>query len=328
MCRGRNAPAVFPEAHTISTPVVVTEHLTKDYGPFRAVHDVSFEVGAGEVLGLLGPNGSGKTTILRILTGYLQPSGGTARIAGFDVVEQSLEARRHIGYVPEDVPLYGNMTVDEFLAFMGRIKGLYGSPLREAIDSSIEKLSLQPMRRRAIRKLSRGYRQRVAIAQALLNKPELLILDEPSNGLDPRQIIELRELIRWLAESHTVLVTSHILGEIERVASRVAVLLQGRLLAVESLDQLGHPRLRLRVRASTAEPVQTIIESAPGVVRVVSAASGEDGTHRFVVEIAEGSAAENIAAALTMGGVGLLEMTETRVDLENLFLDLTGGAAA
>lgn len=328
MRRGRNAPVVFPEAHTISTPVVVTEHLTKDYGSFRAVHDVSFEVGAGEVLGLLGPNGSGKTTILRILTGYLQPSGGTARIAGFDVVEQSLEARRHIGYVPEDVPLYGNMSVDEFLAFMGRIKGLYGAPLREAIDSAVEKLSLQPMRRRAIRKLSRGYRQRVAIAQALLNKPELLILDEPSNGLDPRQIIELRELIRWLAESHTVLVTSHILGEIERVATRVAVLLQGRLLAVESLDQLGHPRLRLQVRAASPEQVRSIVEAVPGVVRVVSTAPGSEGVHRFVVEVSDSSAAEAIAAAVTMGGVGLVELTETRVDLENLFLEITGRAAA
>jgi len=282
------------------------------------------------VLGLLGPNGSGKTTILRILTGYLQPSRGTARIAGFDVVERGLEARRHIGYVPEDVALYGSMVVEEFLAFMGGIKGLHGRALREAIDSTIPKLALEPMRRRAIRKLSRGYRQRVAIAQALLNEPELLILDEPSNGLDPRQIIELRELIRRLAATHTILVTSHILSEIERVATRVAVLLEGRLLAVETLNQSheGRLRLRLQVRHTSAEPVRTVLESVPGLVAIVSSAAVSDGVQRFVVEVEDRSATTEIAAAVTAAGFGLIELTETRTDLEQLFLELTGEMAA
>src|SRR5450759_3572861 len=212
------------------TPVIVADCLTKYYGHRLAVDDVSFEVGAGEVLGLLGPNGSGKSTILRMLTGYLHPTSGRARIAGYDVMGQGLEARRRVGYVPEDVPLYAHMRVDEFLAFMGRLKGVKESRLDGAVDAACERLSLDRVRQLGISKLSRGYRQRVAIAQALLNDPDLLILDEPTNGLDPRQIIDVRELIRSLSARHTILVTSHILSEIERVATRVAILLDGRLL--------------------------------------------------------------------------------------------------
>ena len=210
-------------------PVLVADRLSKRYGARLAVDDVSFVVEAGEVMGLLGPNGSGKTTVLRLLTGYLHPSSGTARIAGFDVVEAGLAARRYVGYVPEDVPLYSHMRVDEFLAFMGRLKGLVGRPLRDGVASVCQRLHLSQVRSTAIGKLSRGYRQRVAIAQALLNNPPLLLLDEPTNGLDPRQIIEMRELIRALAATHTILVTSHILSEIEKIAHRVAILLDGRL---------------------------------------------------------------------------------------------------
>ena len=224
-------------------PVIIAEHLTKHYGRRLGVDDVSFEASAGEVLGLLGPNGSGKTTILRILTGYLQASSGRASVAGFDIVDQGLEARRRIGYVPEDVPLYASMRVDEFLAFMGRLKGLDGEALQRAVEATCARLALDAVRRVAIGKLSRGYRQRVMIAQALLNDPEVLILDEPTNGLDPRQIIEVRELIRSLAARHTILVTSHILTEIERVATRVAILLNGRLLSTQSLEHGQEPEI-------------------------------------------------------------------------------------
>jgi ABC-2 type transport system ATP-binding protein len=308
-------------------PVVVADHLTKHFGRRPAVDDVSFEVGAGEVLGLLGPNGSGKTTILRILTGYLHANSGHALIAGFDVVEQGLEARRRIGYVPEEVPLYTNMRVDEFLTFMGQLKGLAADQLRDAVNAGCAQLSLDEVRRLAICKLSRGYRQRVMIAQALLNDPDLLILDEPTNGLDPRQIIEVRELIRSLAARHTILVTSHILSEIERVATRVAILLKGRLLTVQSLDQGVSPRLRLRVRSASPESVQIAFRAVPGVTNVLSVTPVYDGVQDFVVEIEELSAAEALAAALAAGGFGLLEMTETRTDLEGLFLDLTSRAA-
>ena len=198
-------------------PVVRVEHLTKFYGARRAVDDVSFDMQPGEVMGLLGPNGSGKSTILRILTGYLQPTSGRAQVCGFDVVTQSLQARRCVGYVPEDVPLYVQMRVHEFLTFMGRLRGLEGAACARAIDEVVERLSFGPYRHQLIGKLSRGYRQRVAIAQALLGQPKLLILA--------------------LASDMAVLVTSHILIEVERVAHRVAILLDGRLLAVQALAE-------------------------------------------------------------------------------------------
>src|SRR5437870_15137 len=216
-------------------PVIVADQLSKRYGSCLAVDGVSFEVASGEVMGLLGPNGSGKTTILRMLTGYVCPSSGTAQVAGFDVVQEGLEARRYIGYVPEDVPLYTHMRVDEFLAFMGRLKGLARSPLYNSIAAVCKRLELSHVQHTAIGRLSRGYRQRVAIAQALLNNPPLLILDEPTNGLDPQQIIEMRELIRSLGGERTIVVTSHILGEIQRVADRVAILLAGQLLGVHAV---------------------------------------------------------------------------------------------
>jgi ABC-2 type transport system ATP-binding protein len=309
-------------------PVVVAEHLTKRYGRRLGVDDVSFEAGAGDVLGLLGPNGSGKTTILRILAGYLHASSGRASVAGFDVVGQGLEARRRIGYVPEEVPLYTGMRVDEFLAFMGRLKGLDARRLHYAVDASCSRLALDDVRSVAIGKLSRGYRQRVMIAQALLNEPELLILDEPTNGLDPRQIIEVRELIRSLSARHTILVTSHILTEIERVATHVAILLQGRLLTVQPLEQGAATRLRLKVRSASTDSVRARLGAVPGVARVVSAAASADGVHDFVVELTGPSTAEDVAASLAAGGLGLLEMTETRPDLERLFLELTSRAAA
>jgi ABC-2 type transport system ATP-binding protein len=237
-----------------AVPVVRVEHLTKRYGTRCAVDDVSFDMRPGEVMGLLGPNGSGKSTILRILTGYLQPSSGSAQVCGMDVVSRSLEARRSVGYVPEDVPLYPQMRVHEFLRFMGRLRGLEGAECTRAIEEVFERLSFGRFRDQLVGKLSRGYRQRVAIAQALLGRPKLLVLDEPTNGLDPRQIIEVRELIRALAGDMAILVTSHILVEIERVAHRVAILLDGRLLGVHSLADAPTSLEELFLSLTEGEP--------------------------------------------------------------------------
>jgi ABC-2 type transport system ATP-binding protein len=308
-------------------PVIVADQLTKWYGPRLAVDHISLEVEAGEVMGLLGPNGSGKTTILRILTGYLRPSAGTARIAGLDVVNDSLAARARVGYVPEDVPLYGWMGVREFLTFMARLKGLERRAAAGAVDAAIERLALGDVRRLLIGKLSRGYRQRVAIAQALLGKPDLLIFDEPTNGLDPRQIIEMRGHIRALAGERTVLVTSHILGEIERVADRVAILLGGRLLGVHGLRAGGlGQRFRLKVRGE-GKAVHACLARVAGVQRVsVERESGADRTTYFV-DAEAGRVAEALATAVVAGGFGLLELTPAPVDLEAVFLGLTHGDA-
>jgi ABC-2 type transport system ATP-binding protein len=305
-------------------PVIVAHQLSKRYGTRLAVDRVSFAVEAGEVMGLLGPNGSGKTTILRLLTGYLRPSSGTACVAGFDVAHEGLRARQHVGYVPEDVPLYTHMRVEEFLAFMGRLKGLSGQALQEGIAVVCARLALVSVQRTVIGKLSRGYRQRVAIAQALLNNPPLLILDEPTNGLDPHQIIEIRELIRALACTQTILVTSHILGEIEKVANRVAILLDGRLLAVHTLGSSPEaPCLRLTIRGWPRDQVQACLQAVPGVERVTVEGMVPGEVADYVVQVSGLDLAETLAVALVASGFGVLAMQAARLDLETVFLQLT-----
>ena len=219
------------------SPVVLAQHVTKWYGPRRAVTDVSFAIEPGEIVGLLGPNGSGKSTIFRMLTGYLVPTSGRIEVAGLDVVTDSLAVRRAIGYVPEDAPLYDHMTVVEFLRFMASIKGLRGAAARSAVDAAAERLDLTRVMKLLTGKLSRGFRQRVSIAQALLGDPKVLVLDEPTSGLDPHQVIAVRDLIQSLAGRHTVLIASHILPEIEKIASRVMILLDGGLLTADALKE-------------------------------------------------------------------------------------------
>src|SRR5215471_3226591 len=305
--------------------VIVAEQLTKWYGPRLAVDHVSFTVGAGEIMGLLGPNGSGKTTILRIFTGYLRPSSGAARIADLDVVDDALAARRRVGYVPEDAPLYPGMGVAEFLRFMGRLKGLAGAGLTAAVDAGLERLRLGSMRATQIGRLSRGYRQRVAIAQALLGDPPLLILDEPTNGLDPRQIIDMRDLIRSLGGERTIIVTSHILGEIERVADRVAILLAGRLLGAHAIRASGERgRFRLCVRGDEAR-VRRCLSEVPGVIAVQLDDPRQVPAPAYLVDTEHVAQAEVVAHAVVASGFGLLRMESVSVDLEALFLQLTGG---
>ena len=219
----------------IDSPIVSIEGVSKLYGSVAAVSDVTLEVRRGEVLGLLGPNGSGKTTLLRMLTGYLSPTAGRLSVDGFDTERQRMEARRRIGYVPESLPLYAHMRVREFLRFMARLRGLDAAAASAAVADVAEQVGLGDRLAAPIRTLSRGYRQRVAIGQALVHRPDILVLDEPTNGLDPRQIIETRNFIRGLAGRRTVIMSSHILGEVEKVADRVAILLQGRLLSVQAM---------------------------------------------------------------------------------------------
>ncbi len=217
------------------TAAVVAEGVSKRYGSTVALASLDLRIERGEVFGLLGPNGSGKTTFIRLLAGYLLPTSGWLEICGCDAVDDALEARRRIGYVPEAAPVYGHMRVREFLAFMARLRGVAEARVEDAVDRVVSKLALGAVADRPARTLSRGYRQRTAIAQALVHEPELLILDEPTNGLDPRQIIEVRELIRGLAGQHTILMSSHVLGEVAKTADRVGVLLDGHLRGVRTM---------------------------------------------------------------------------------------------
>ena len=310
-------------------PVVSAQQVTKWYGPRRAVTDVSFAIEPGEVVGLLGPNGSGKSTIFRILTGYLAPTSGRVEIAGHDVVRDSLAVRRSISYVPEDAPLYDHMRVAEFLHFMACIKGLHGAAKTRAVDAAAERLDLSGVLTLLTGKLSRGFRQRVSIAQALIGDPQVLVFDEPTSGLDPHQVIGVRDLIRSLAGRHTVLIASHILSEIEKIASRVMILLDGRLLTADALQE-GAGGLRLRLGADAPEAVvRDALAVVAGVRSVAVDPAGGEGPPRYLIA-GQGrlALAAEIVAALVGRGIAVSELAEIPPDLERVFLDLTNRPAA
>jgi ABC-2 type transport system ATP-binding protein len=306
------------------SPLVLAQHVTKWYGPRRAVSDVSFAIEQGEIVGLLGPNGSGKSTIFRMLTGYFVPTSGRISVGGHDVVTDSLAVRRVISYVPEDAPLYDHMRVGEFLHFMANLKGLRGAAAKAAVDAAAERLDLAAVMMLLTGKLSRGFRQRVSIAQALLGSPQVLVLDEPTSGLDPHQVIAVRDLIQSLAGSHTVLIASHILPEIEKIASRVMILLDGTLLTADALKEKGEGTiLRLAVTAPEAI-VRGIVSGIPGVRGLAVEPDAGSTITRYLIRAEPRAAlAAEIVAALVGAGVAVSELTDVRPDLERVFLDLT-----
>lgn len=307
------------------SPIVLAQHVTKWYGPRRAVADVSFSIRQGEIVGLLGPNGSGKSTIFRMLTGYLVPTSGSITIAGHDVVTDSLAVRRQISYVPEDAPLYDHMRVGEFLQFMANLKGLRGSTARSAVEAAAERLDLTHVMRLLTGKLSRGFRQRVSIAQALLGDPKLLVLDEPTSGLDPHQVIAVRDLVRSLAGSQTMLIASHILPEIEKIASRVMILLDGVLLTNDAMKDRGAGMTLRLAAAASEEAVRAVVITIAGVRGVSVDPDGQsDAEPRYLIEAERRpSVGAEVIAALARAGVAVSELTEARADLEAVFLGLT-----
>jgi gliding motility-associated transport system ATP-binding protein len=307
--------------------VVLAQHVTKWYGPRRAVTDVSFTIEPGEIVGLLGPNGSGKSTIFRMLTGYLVPTSGRIKVADHDVVADSLAVRRAISYVPEDAPLYEHMRVREFLHFMAGLKGLRGAAARAAVAAAAERLDLTRVMTLSTGKLSRGFRQRVSIAQALLGDPKILVLDEPTSGLDPHQVIAVRDLIQSLAERHTVLIASHILPEIEKIASRVMILLDGTLLTVDALKEPAGDLVMQLAVAGSEEAVRRAVTAVAGVRRIVADPDGA-GSSRYLIEAERRpSIAAELVAALVAAGIAVSELTERRRTLEDVFLELTRGPA-
>ncbi len=306
-------------------------HLTKHFGKTRAVHDVSFSVNRGEVIGLLGPNGSGKTTIMRMLTGFFPPTAGVVRVAGLDAAEQSLALRRKIGYLPESVVLYPDMRVRGFLEFCAAVRCLESGWARRRLEVVMHECGLHGVAHRLIGTLSKGYRQRLGLAQALLHEPEVLILDEPTVGLDPRQIIEIRSLIRALRGRTTVLLSTHILPEVAMTCERVVIIDRGAVVAEDTADRLGRhvegeDRTLIRV-SGPHDAVRQVIAAVPGVDRVdlaegdVGAAGGE--THAFLVHSSAGEPARRAMAAAVVGrGWGLVEVRPVALSLEDLFVRL------
>jgi ABC-2 type transport system ATP-binding protein len=310
--------------------VIRVEHLTKNYGPRVAVADVTFEVEKGEVLGFLGPNGAGKTTTMRILTGYLPPSGGRAEVAGFDVATHSLQARANIGYLPETVPLYTDMSVRSYLDFMAKIKAVKERP-RE-VDRAMEKARIAHRADDQIGKLSKGLRQRVGLAQALLGDPPVLILDEPTSGLDPKQIIETRNLIKSLGGEHTVILSTHILPEVAATCSRIIIISNGRVVAQDTPENLdrrlkGAESIALTVRGPR-EAVTQALRAVPRVLNVQADSDGRNGSRAqqlaYTVQTEVGAdVREALASAVISSGFGLLELRPAHLSLEEIFLQLT-----
>ncbi|MEH2382248.1 MAG: ABC transporter ATP-binding protein [Nostoc sp.] len=315
--------------------MIEVEHLSKIYGSTPAITDVTFSVEPGEILGLLGPNGAGKTTTMRILAGYLPATNGNARIAGYDVHENSLAVRQRIGYLPETPPLYPEMTVEGFLHFVARIKGVSAGDRPNKVTAAIERCNLEDKRRVIIRKLSKGYRQRVGIAQAIVHDPPAIILDEPTVGLDPRQIIEVRNLIKSLAGTHTIILSTHILPEVSMTCSRVAIINRGKVVATNTPDNLmaqltGGSGYELEIEGEAALAKQ-VLQKVAGVSLVESIPTAglhghqpqENRAYLRVISQPGKEPGRDIATTLVRAGFGLHELRRVNATLEDVFLQLT-----
>jgi ABC-2 type transport system ATP-binding protein len=305
--------------------VIEVQHLTKRYGRVTAVDDVSFRVERGEILGFLGPNGAGKTTTMRVITGYMPPTDGRVVVAGFDVFDQPIEAKKRMGYLPETPPLYPDMTIREYLTFVAKIKGVAAGERKVRVDRAMARTRVTDMKDRHCGKLSKGYRQRVGLAQALLHNPDVLVLDEPTAGLDPKQIIETRQLIHELAGDHTIILSTHILPEVAQTCQRVVIINKGKVVAVDTPDNLtrqlrGAETMYVLVDGGDAT---ALLEGVAGVTRV--AASDRHGAAvGYEVESTRGEdVRRELARAVVSGGLGLLELRPSRMSLEEIFLQVT-----
>jgi len=314
--------------------LIEVQDLTKSYGTTTAVDHVSFTVNKGEILGFLGPNGAGKTTTMRVLTGYMPATSGTARVAGFDVFTMSMEVRRRIGYLPEAPPLYPDMSVAAYLDFVARIKNVPAERRADRVDDALHKTSLVEKRDELIKRLSRGYKQRVGLAQALVHDPEVIILDEPTVGLDPKQIIEVRHLIKSLAGNHTIILSTHILPEVSMTCDRVVIINKGKVAAVDTPQNLttqvsSGQRIRIEVEAPQ-NAVRDALAQIPGAKNVgIETAGSSSGRVLATVEVAPGKDIRSeIAARIVKNGWSLYELRGVSMSLEDIFLQLTTDDAA
>jgi ABC-2 type transport system ATP-binding protein len=303
--------------------MVEVKDLCKNYGPVRAIDHVSFNLKKGDVVGFLGPNGAGKSTTMKIITGFMAPTSGEAKIAGFDVFEYPIEVKKRIGYLPETPPVYTDMFVRDYLEYVAQLKKVEPSKIPSAVDLAIEKTHLQSVANRLIGTLSKGFRQRVGIAQALVSQPDVLILDEPTVGLDPKQVAEIRELIKQLRGQHTIILSTHILSEVQAVCDRAIIINKGKIVAEDSIDNLGQLEkgstiLKVRLRQTT--DLNSVLGSVPGIMGVQGQGSaweikfnGDDQVH------------DEILYKLVQSKAGLVEFSPKKMDLEDVFLKLTYG---
>ena len=309
--------------------MIKVEGVSKRYPGHTAVDNISFEVEKGQVVGFLGPNGAGKTTTMRILTCFMPPSSGTASVGGFDVMEQPMEVKRRIGYLPETPPLYPEMEVAEYLTFVGKLKGMGGNSLRKRVDEVSEKCNVADVRNKLVSKLSKGYKQRVGLAQAIIHNPEVLILDEPTSGLDPKQILETRDLIKGLAGDHTIILSTHILPEVEQICERVVIISRGKVVATDSMENLTNRMRGSEVIGLTVEGqpesgiVQEKLERVAGVSRVILKLA-QDSSCAFEIESLQGrNIRADLARAVVEAGWNLTELRPVSMSLEEVFLQLT-----
>lgn len=316
--------------------MIKIEHMSKSYGPYPAVIDISFEVLKGEIVGFLGPNGAGKTTTMRVVTGFTPPTEGVVTVGGYDVVTHSLDVRRHIGYLPETVPLYLDMTVHDYLSYMGEIRGMNSSWVKERLPQVIEMVKLGEYRNTLVGRLSKGYRQRTGIAQAILHEPDVLVMDEPTIGIDPIQVVETRELISNLGEEHTLLLSSHILPEVSAICKRVLVINDGRIVADDKPDDLSEKlqhaeRIEISVRGAEApafinamRDISVVVDARSDQRASVTQRAEREDFSPFIVDARPNvQASEQIAKTIIENGWGLTNLTPLPMTLEEIFLELT-----
>lgn len=303
--------------------MVEIQNLSKSYGNTHAIQNLNFKVNRGEVVGFLGPNGAGKTTTMKIITGYMAPTSGVVKVAGYDVFENPIEVKRHIGYLPETPPVYTDMYVSDYLSFVAKLKGVAKDKVKAAVKMAMEKTHIEPVQNRLIGNLSKGYRQRVGIAQALVSSPELLILDEPTVGLDPKQVAEIRTLIKELKGQHTIILSTHILPEVQATCEKIIIINRGVIAAEDSLDRLnqrvhGAHRMYLKVKRAD-QSLRADLEKLDGVLKLEESSSGV-----YLLDVDKNDeTTEHVAEVVVSHKAGLLELKNLDMSLEDVFLKLT-----
>ena len=314
--------------------MIQVESLSKKYARHVAVDNISFSVEKGDIVGFLGPNGAGKTTTMRVLTCFMPPTAGKATVAGFDVFEQPFEVKKRIGYLPETPPLYPEMNVQDYLTFIARLKNIPSGEIKNRTEEVMQRCSVADVKSKLISKLSRGYRQRVGLAQAIIHNPDVLILDEPTSGLDPKQITETRDLIKGLSGAHTIILSTHILPEVEAVCRKVIIINRGRVVATDSVEHLKHRGVgnALQVQVDTAgngdaPVVRQKLEQVPGVSKVLEKVVTADRLIFEVESLPDSNPRADVARAIVHSGWNLLELKSTTLSLEEVYLQLTGAVA-